>query len=228
MKKNHIRIAIVDDDLLFNELLSTFLMEQEHLEVVHTASGGTPFLHWLEESGESVDIVLLDLRMSEGDGIETLHQLYSTFPEIKVVVLSTFYRKSFMGQMLQLGADAFLSKEVSQQELLNIINSLMENGHYFSQEQVDTLRSQLSSKTPQWQIPQKDALSEREVEVLKLYCQQLNTQEIARRLFLSAKTVESHRSNLYQKTGTRNVAGLVIYAIQNQLIDPEEIVLVYW
>ncbi len=228
MTKKQVNIAIVDDDLLFNELLSSFLKEHESLEIVHTAPGGKPFLNWLETSGKKVDLVLLDLRMPEGDGIETLHHLYSTFPEIKVVVLSTFYRKSFMGQMLQLGADAFLSKEVSQQELLKVIYGLVENGHYFSQEQVETLRSQVASKIPQWQIHQKDGLSDREIEVLKLYCQQLNTQEIAKRLFLSVKTVESHRSNLYQKTGTRNVAGLVIYAFQNQLIDPEEIVLVYW
>lgn len=228
MKKKHIRIALVDDDLLFSELLASFLKEQKHLEIVHTASGGKPFLQWLETSKEKVDLVLLDLRMSEGDGVTTLHRLYAAFPEIKVVVLSTFYRKSFTGQMLQLGADAFLSKEISQHELLKVIDRLMENGHYFSQEQIETLRTQLASKIPQWQIPQKDGLSEREIDVLKLYCQQLNTQEIAQRLFLSAKTIESHRSNLYQKTGTRNVAGLVIYAIQNQLIDPEEMVLVYW
>ncbi|MGD1846618.1 MAG: response regulator [Salibacteraceae bacterium] len=228
MPNKALRIALVDDDRLFNELLTNFLHDQDHLEVVHAATGGTPFLDWLATSGETVDVVLLDLRMPDGDGLSTLHQLYAAYSSVKVVVLSTFYRRSFMGQMLQLGADAFLPKAISQKELLQALEGVAQNGHYFTPEQVDTLRTQLSNKVPQWPAVQKDGLSDREIEVLRLYCQQLSTQEIAQRLFLSAKTVESHRSNLYAKTGTRNAAGLVIYAIQNQLIDPDELVLVYW
>ena len=223
-----ISIHLVDDDQLFIDLLELFLKEQQDIAVHQTFKNGNDLLAWLKDNAQHPDVILLDLRMPEGNGMEALTRLYRHYPKIKIVVISTFYRKSFMGQMLKLGADAFLSKDIQLPQLLEAIYAVVNSGHYFTADQVEVMRSQISHKTPQLSIPQKDGISERELEVLRLLCQQLTTAEIADRLFVSAKTIETHRSNLFSKTNTRNVAGLIIYAIQNKLVDPNELVLINW
>jgi DNA-binding NarL/FixJ family response regulator len=130
-----------------------------------------------------------------------------------------------MGQMLKMGAHAFLPKEIEMEELLRVINAVYHTGHYFSDEQIEVMRSQLSNKLPEFHAFSKDALTEREIDVLKLVCQQLSTKEIADTLFISPKTVETHKTNLMIKTCVKNMAGLVIYAVQNNIVDADEIVL---
>lgn len=223
--KELIKIAIVDDDRLFVQLLADKINDQNGLEVTHVSYGGEDWLQHLEASNNDIDIVILDLRMSDGDGLTVLDKMNKTSEEIKIIVLSTFYRRSFMGQMLKMGANAFLPKEVELDELLEVIITVKNQGHYFSKEQVAVMRSQLSNKLPKFHLPQKDGLTERETEILKLLCQQYSTKEIGDRLFISPKTVESHKTNLILKAGVKNMAGLVIYAIQNNIVNASEVVL---
>lgn len=223
MENLKIKIGIVDDDLLFVQLLENYINTSEHYKVVLTSTGGHHFLN--ETETDLPDILLLDLRMSNGDGLEVLSALSQKNAETKIIVLSSFYRRSFMGQMLKMGAHAFLPKEIEMEELLKVIQAVYHHGHYFSDEQIDVMRSQLSNKLPEFHSYSKDALTEREIDVLKLVCQQLSTKEIADILFISPKTVETHKTNLMIKTCVKNMAGLVIYAVQNNIIDANEIVL---
>lgn len=223
-----IRIAFVDDDRLFTQLLSAWLGTNQEVEIVITAQGGDEFLKRVGELSLPLDVLVTDLRMQKGNGIELLEHVNSPafpFPHLKKVVLSSHYRRSFMGQMLKLGANAFLPKEIDQHEFLQILKTVHQAGHYFSSEQVETMRQQISPKIPRFHLPQKDQLTVREIEVLQLLCQQHSTRGIADRLCLGIKAVEYHKSNLFSKTGTRNIAGLVIYAIQNRIVDAEEVVL---
>ncbi|AZA90309.1 Nitrogen regulation protein C [Chryseobacterium nakagawai] len=222
MEHSKIKIGIVDDDLLFVQLLKNYIENNGNYQIVLTSTGGNQFL---SEGIPALDILILDLRMANGDGLEVMTALSKKDIETKIIVLSSFYRRSFMGQMLKMGAHAFLSKEIELEELLVVINTVYNTGHYFSNEQIDVMRSQFSNKLPEFHTFSKNELTDREVDVLRLVCQQLSTKEIAESLFISPKTVETHKTNLMIKTGVKNMAGLVIYAVQNSIIDANEIVL---
>ncbi|MBO9690272.1 response regulator transcription factor [Chryseobacterium sp.] len=223
MEYSTIKIGIVDDDLLFVQLLKNYIENNGSYQVVLTSTGGHQFLK--ERDSVSLDILILDLRMANGDGLEVLGELAQSETETKIIVLSSFYRRSFMGQMLKMGAHAFLPKEIELEELLAVMNTVYQTGHYFSNDQINVMRTQLSNKLPEFHAFSKNELTDREIEVLRLVCQQFNTKEIADSLFISPKTVETHKTNLMIKTGVKNMAGLVIYAVQNKVIDADEIVL---
>lgn len=223
MENRKLNIAIVDDDLLFVQLLKQHIDQDERYRVIITSSSGNSYLN--EPDIDSTDILILDLRMAGGDGLEVMASLSQKSVSTKIIVLSSFYRRSFMGQMLKMGAHAFLPKEIEPEELLNVISTVHHKGHYFSNEQIDVMRGQLSNKLPEFHSFSKDELTEREIDVLRLVCQQFSTKEIADHLFISPKTVETHKSNLMIKTNVRNMAGLVIYAVQNNIVNAHEIFL---
>jgi DNA-binding NarL/FixJ family response regulator len=221
-----IPVAIVDDDALIVELVKTYLDQQSEVDVVMTAKSGEEFLSLLSEQEKLPEVLLLDLKMEEMSGVEVTSALQTTHPEIKVIVMSSHYKLSFMGFMLKSGVSAFIPKGISPAELLTIIKEVAENGHFFLPEQLTILRNQISSKSPKPVLDDANQLSERELEILKLICQQKTAPEIAEILFIATRTVEGHKNNLFAKTGARNTAGLVIYAIQNQLIDASTIPLI--
>ncbi|WP_312993746.1 response regulator transcription factor [Chryseobacterium flavum] len=223
MENSKIKIGIVDDDLLFVQLLENYINNNERFEIVLTSTSGHHFLY--ESDTDLPDILILDLRMANGDGLEVMSALSQKNTETRIIVLSSFYRRSFMGQMLKMGAHAFLPKEIEPEKLSEVINAVYHHGHYFSDEQVEVMRTQLSSKLPEFHSFSKDSLTEREVDVLRLVCHQLSTKEIADTLFISPKTVETHKTNLMIKTCVKNMAGLVIYAVQNNIVNASEIVL---
>ncbi|WP_196892233.1 response regulator transcription factor [Aureivirga marina] len=228
MEQNNIvktKLGIVDDDKLIVQLLSGYFKNTERIETILVANGGNEFLEKIKSDIELPEVILLDLRMKDGDGLMVLEELKKMNSTIKIIVLTTFYKASFFGQMLKLGVHAFLPKEIDQEELVEIIETVKNQGFYFTPEQVTVMRRQVSGKIPKLQIDEKQKLTNREIEVLELLCQQLSTKEIADKLFLSVKTIESHKTNLYVKTGAKNTAGLIIYAVQNKIINPDELVL---
>ncbi|MEP0265340.1 response regulator transcription factor [Dokdonia sp.] len=222
MNTTHFNLAIVDDDKLVVELLKNFFQETTTIEVVITAYNGVELIEALQENDTLPDMVLLDLRMDKMNGIDTMSVLKKEFPDIKIVVLSSHYKRSFMGFMLKSGANAFLPKEIEATKLLDILIEVHTKGHYFLPEQVDVIKEQLSSNTPKLTLASKDALSERELEVLKLICLQLTAREIGERLFITQRTVEGHKNRILLKTGVKNTAGLVLYSVQHNLIHPDD------
>ncbi|EDP96232.1 response regulator transcription factor [Kordia algicida OT-1] len=218
-----IKIAIVDDDTLFTELLSQFINGQEHMEIVYTATNGDTFLK--DYKTLTATILLLDLRMDDGSGLDVLKELKKEAAAIKTIVLSTFYRRSFLGQMMKLEANAFIPKDIEPEELVTVIETVHKKEHYFLKEQLEIMRLQLSKKVPEFTVESKDALTSRETDILKLLCQQFTTKEIGEQLFISPKTVETHKTNLLLKTGVKNTAGLVIYAIQNKIVSADDLLL---
>ena len=223
MKQNNIQLGIIDDDRLVAELLSEYFGAIPDIEICLMAQSGNEFLRKVA-SGIRPDVVLLDLKMTDGSGLEVLEALSKTHSEIRSIVLTSFYQQNFIGQMLRMNAAAFLPKDISRENLLQVIYAVYERGYSFSREQMEVLRNQVSTKTPQVRLPQDNSLSAREAEVLVLVCQQCTAEEIAEKLFISVKTVESHKSNLLAKTGAKNMAGLVIYAVQHKIIRAEEII----
>jgi DNA-binding NarL/FixJ family response regulator len=220
-----IRIAIVDDEVLIVMLLNDYFSKHKQIEVSLTANDGMQLINCLRKTELLTDIVLLDLHMKELNGIDTTTILKAEFPDLKIIVISSFYKKSFMGYMLKLGVNAFLPKGIHPEQLAEAVEEVYTKGYYFMDEQIDVMRNQISSKTPVPCFSSEEDLSEREIEVLKLICQQYTAPQIAEKLFISPRTVEGHKSNLLLKTSARNIAGLVIYAVQKNIINIDDCLL---
>ncbi|MEM9545267.1 MAG: response regulator transcription factor [Bacteroidota bacterium] len=220
---NLITLALVDDDKLITKLLSDFLAAQENLNVLFTALGGKEFLDKINQSKTIPDILLLDLNMKEMTGIELTKIIRKEYPSIKIIVISSHYKRNFTGFMIKTGVSAFLPKGIAPYDLNDIIQEVYLKGVYFLDEQLEIIRSQISAKSPKPILNPKNLLTEREMEVLNLICRQKTAQEIGKELFVTKRTVEGHKNNLFSKTGTKNMAGLVIYAVQNELIDVNDL-----
>ena len=218
-----IKIAIVDDDTLIVNLLKGFLGMQAEFEIVFTAGNGRECLEELKKHNQEPDIILLDLKMDEMNGIETSKVLKAEYlPFIKSLYPHTTINLLW-GFMLKTGVSAYLPKGIAPNDLIDIINEVYHNGFYFMKDQMDVIREQLSSKSPKPQLDTNNALSEREIDVLKLICQQKTAKEIGEILFIAQRTVEGHKNNLFVKTSAKNIAGLVIYAIQHDIINAKDL-----
>lgn len=224
---NHdVLIAIADDDRLMVSLLEDYLNRCAELCVIITASGGEELMAKLNEAKELPDVLLIDLKMKGIGGIETIEQVKERFDTIKIIVISAYYKHSFSGFLFKTGASAFLPKGISPSELQFIIKTVYWTDVYLMKDQINDMRSQIDSRSPKPILDTSNELSQREVEVLKLICLQKTAKEIGEKLFITTKTVEGHKNNLFIKTGAKNIAGLVIYAIQQNILDVKELPMV--
>jgi len=220
-----IRIALVDDDRLMVDLLSEYLSTTAGFEVCIKAYNGLELLDQLKATTPLPAVAIVDLRMAEMNGIDTIDALKSTWPSIKVVAVSSYYQTSFVGFLLKTGADAFLPKGLTPQELATAIEEVHCKGHYFLPDQLPMLKNQLGSNLPEPKLQAHALLSDREKEVLLLLCQQCTAKEIGEQLFISTRTVEGHKNKLLQKTGARNTVGLALYALQHHFLKADELFL---
>lgn len=218
MELNPIRIGIVDDDQLIVELLQTYLSAQTGLQILLTANHGLACLAALNASpAPEIDILLVDLKMAHMDGIELVKKLRELHPNIKAIVVSSHYSESYLGFMVKTGIAAFLPKGVAPQELVKVIKEVAVHGFFLLPQQLEALREQISSRVAKPKF-ETEMLTEREISVLKLIAQQKTAKEIAEHLFITQRTVEGHKNNLFAKTGTKNIAGLVLFALQHEII----------
>lgn len=219
---NNITLTIVENDKLIADLLKSFLNEVQGFEVVNLYYDGSSFLENLETSTPA-DILLIDLKMPNISGVDVIERLKGSEFETKIIVLSSYYDPNHLGFLFKLGVSAFLPKEIDKDELIRIIRAVYSDGYYFNMDQVRALQEQMNPRNSSIPLNTKDSLTAREIDVLKLVCQQLTSKEIGEKLFISKKTVETHKSHLLSKTGARNIAGLIMYAVQNGLVNPDEI-----
>lgn len=214
-----LRLSIVDDEQLIVTLLEQYFNNQPETEVVLTAHSGEEFIERLPDLADQIDIALLDLRLKSMDGAEIAQHIQDNYPKIQTVVVSSYYKKTFMGYLLKTGVSAFLPKGILPQELLRILLQVHQQGYYFLPEQVDIMRQQITPKAPKPKLSPLANITAREKEVLELLCQQKTAQEIADLIFVTKRTVEGHKNNLLSKTGMKNTAGLIIYAIKEGIVD---------
>ena len=222
MKK--IKLALVDDDYLIVTLLKSFFNQDKSTQVVYDTTDGYQLFNYLEEKNtEPIDVLLLDLKMKTIDGLEVLKHVKTNHPELKVVVVSSHYQDNSIGFMTKEGVAGFLPKGMSPFELLDIVKQVHKNGFYLNKDQMEILREQISSKVSKPMIDEDELLTEREMEIIKLLCQQKTAKEIGEHLFITQRTVEGHKNNLFTKIGVRNVAGLIVYALQKHIVTLEEL-----
>ena len=214
-----IRIALADDQQLFRKGLAMLLRDMAGARVVLECANGQELLTALTDT--PVDVVLLDLEMPVMNGVETMGRIRKDFPAVRVIVLSSHEEDKFVIQLMELGANGYMLKTAAPDEIDMAIRSVAENGYYFSDRIGHVkLHGLVKDKRVKPVFNEIDPLSERELEVLRGICSELTTAEIAAKLFVSPRTVDFHRNNLLLKTGARNAAGLVVYAMTKGIYAP--------
>ena len=206
-------IALVDDHALFRTGLRGLLEHSTDHTVVAEAASGEEFLGMLQ--GLDADLVFMDFSMPGMDGAETTERALERRPDLRIITLSMFGEESYYTRMVKAGACGFLLKDSGIDEVIEAIDQVMTEGSYFSPQLLlsITRRMHLEATTLE------DPLSEREKEILIAICRGLSNQEIADELFISKRTVDKHRANILEKTGCKNTAALVVYAIRTGIVE---------
>lgn len=219
-----IHLALADDEALFRKGMKLLLEDYEGIRVVLEAQDGEQLLQQLRQATTLPDVLLLDMKMPNLNGVETAKVLQENFSSIKIIVLSTYFSKAFIVNMIELGAGAYLPKNANPDEVVATIREVYTNGFSYNQAVLEVIRDNMLQKSkPKMPLSFGVEITSREKEILQLICEEYTTGEIAEKLFISPRTVDGHRNNLLEKLGCKNVAGLVVYAIQHQLvkINPE-------
>ncbi|QHI35498.1 Oxygen regulatory protein NreC [Kordia antarctica] len=216
-----IKIAIADDEALFRAGISFILTRIKNFEIVFEAENGADLLEKLKTASSLPDVVLMDLKMPLLNGVESTKILQKEYPEIKVIAVTSYDGKSFITNMIDVGASSYLLKNTSPKVVVHTINEVFVKGFYYDERVLKIIHENLlSAKSKRIKSDlDNNLLTKREKEILELICNQYTTNEIADKLFISPRTVEGHRNNLLLKTESKNVAGLVIYGIQKKLIE---------
>lgn len=214
-----IRIVLVDDEVLFRKGILFLLDREEKVQVVYEAANGAELLTYLQQATVLPDIVITDLKMPLLDGVEVTKILSKDFPEIKIIALTSYDSGTFIKNMIDIGASSYIVKNASPQELVTTIREVADKGFYYNDNVLKIIQEDSSSTSKKNRNTLTNHfLTNREVEVLQLICEQKTTAEIADDLSISPRTVEGHRNNLLLKTESKNIAGLVVFAIQNNIV----------
>lgn len=213
-----INIAIADDQKLFRKGMAALISSFDEMELLFEAENGKELLQLCNEAPVKPDIILLDLSMPEMNGLDALKVLKVDHPSIRAIILTIHEVENFILATIQAGANGYLAKNAEPEEVELAIREVFKNDFYFTVPMLEIMRKGLTKKAQPVSLDQ-ERLTNREKEVLQLICKQFSSHEIAEKLFLSHRTVEGHRNNLLAKTGSRNTAGLVLYALKHQLLD---------
>lgn len=216
-----INIAIVDDQQLFRQGLASLISSVPGFKLVAEATTGNELLQQLSAGTTLPDILLMDMKLPDMNGAELNAILQKDYPAIKVIVVSMYDQERFIFRMIEAGACGYLAKNCDKNELISAVETTMKTGFYFNQGTMQAMRhgalyrNQALRNVNNIEIE----LSVREEEVLRLICREYTNAEIAEQLFISVRTVDGHRNNLLAKTGCKNTAGLVIFAIRSGLFE---------
>lgn len=218
--QHRIKVGLVEDQILFREGIKAILGTWPDIEVVFESGDGYSVSGRLNSGAILPDVMLVDLSLPssgavECNGRQLTEYLVHTYPAMKIIILSVHDDEHFINQLIECGAHAYLVKNTDPYEVYEAIVAVHRKGSYINERTLKAIQHQMSRKHTKKVIA---PITRREEEVLKLVCQQYTAEEIAERLFLSVKTVNGHRNNLLQKTGSRNVTGLVLFAVRNNII----------
>tara|TARA_B100000989_G_scaffold66065_1_gene45937 strand:- start:146 stop:784 length:639 start_codon:yes stop_codon:yes gene_type:complete len=207
---------IVDDHEMIRDAICSFLKEYDATIEMLEASNGNEALQILEN--KQFDLILTDINMPEMDGVELIREVKESKPDQLILVLTMMNDIVKIKKLIGMGINGFLLKNSPKTDLFEAIKCVINGDDFYSKDVHDLLISDLSKKRANKKLVYEVPLSEREKEILKLIAGDLSNQEIADRLFISTRTVETHKGNLLQKTGCKNVAGLVMYGVNRGII----------
>lgn len=214
---SQIKIAIVEDEHLVRKGFSLLLEKEKNLRVLFEGEDGDELIEYLDNNKNHPDIVLMDIRMKRLNGIETTKIMSEKYPDIKTIILSSLKSNYLVEQLTFYGAAAYLAKNSNPKLVVETINRVYNNGISFDP---DVMRIIVNMKNFKSDKTNKlfSGLSDREIEILNLICNQYSTKEIADKLCLSERTVEGHRKRMLEKTDSKNMVGLIVWGIKNQVL----------
>jgi two-component system, NarL family, response regulator NreC len=223
--QSKITVGLVEDQFLFRQGMKAILSAWPEIAVIFEAAEGYTVVDKLKEMAEVPQVMLVDLSLppmgqKEFSGKEVTVALLKYFPDMKIIILSGHEDENFIAQLIENGAHGYLIKDCDPDEVHEAITAVHTKGSYINARTLKAIQNNIGRKTKVRSISTAvEQLTKREEEILRLICDQLTTDEIAEKLFLSPKTVNGHRNSLLEKIGAKNVAGLVVYAIKNGIAE---------
>lgn len=213
-----IKVAIADDHKIFRDGIKMALSGKEFLKIIWEAEDGKDLIHKMKI--KLPDVLLMDIRMPEMDGINAISILRKEYEAIKIIVLTMYDDQEMIARMMEMGANAYLTKTTDPEEIYNAILTCMNDDYYFNEllNKAVLLKLQQKKNTKQF-YPNPVTFNEKEISILRLIAQDKTTEEISKEVYLSPRTIETIRQNMKTKVGAKTIAGLVMYGMRNKLIN---------
>jgi len=203
-----IKLFIVDDHYMVIEGIRSLLLQEKNIELLGHAGNAESCMAFLQN--QQPDVMLLDINLPDKSGIDLCKEIKDKYPTIKILGLSSYNQQSFIQKMIQNGASGYIIKNASREEIVEAIETVNEGNNYLSIEATKTIIENKDAKIP--------IITRREKEVLLLIAEGLTNNIIAEKLFISASTVDTHRSSLLAKFDVKNTANLIRLAAQYDLL----------
>ena len=217
-----IKVIIADDHVLYRAGVKTALSVKKDVKVIAEADNGMRLLNMLKMI--PADVILLDIQMPIMDGITALPEIKKLYPHIKIIMLTMMDDHSMITKLMEIGANSYLTKTSDSEIIYEAIKTCFEQEYYFNSLTNKALLTNLKQRndmTPQKLMQQEAHLSEKEMLILRLMCEEKSTKEIADMVDLSPRTVEAIRDKLKVKTGAKSTAGLIMYAVKHNILNEE-------
>lgn len=218
MIAQQIKVSIADDHKIFRDGIKMALRDREYLKILWEAEDGKDLMHKLKL--KQPDVLLMDIRMPEVDGVNAIGMIRKEYDNIKIIVLTMYDDQEMITKMMEMGANAYLTKTTDPGEIYQAILTCMNDDFYFNDLVNKAVLLKLQHKKAVKQFyPNPVKFSEKELKILKCLAEDKTTEEISKEVFLSPRTIETIRQNMKQKVGAKTIAGLVMYAVKNKLLE---------
>jgi DNA-binding NarL/FixJ family response regulator len=215
MMESPVRIVIADDHQMFIDGVKVLIRNEKRFEIVGEALNGADALGLVGKL--SPDILITDINMPGMSGTELTKKVKAEFPQTKVLVLTMYNDREIISEIFSTDAEGYILKNTGKQELVTALSRIADDGTFYSNEVMSIM---LARAKKEKKIREQTAiLTEREIEIVRLVTQEFSTAQIAEKLFISPRTVDTHRKNILQKTGVKTIVGLMRFAFENELLE---------
>jgi DNA-binding NarL/FixJ family response regulator len=218
MEDKTIRVALADDHKIFRDGIKMAIRNRDYIKILWEAEDGKDMMHKLKI--KIPDVLLMDIRMPEIDGVNAIQLIRKEYEDLKIIVLSMYDDQEIITKMMEFGANAFLSKTTEPDEIYKAILTCMNEDFYFNDLVNAAVLLKLQHKKAVRKFyPNTIKFTEKELKILKYISEDKTTEEISQEVFLSPRTIETIRQNMKSKVGAKTIAGLVMYAMRNKMLD---------
>ena len=220
MTADQIKVAIADDHKIFRDGIKMALRDKEYLKILWEAEDGKDLMHKLKI--KMPDVILMDIRMPEIDGINAISLIRKEYETLKIIVLTMYDDQEMITKMMEMGANAYLTKTTDPEEIYQAILTCMNDDFYFNDLVNKAVMGKLLQKKnvrQHYGTANTVHFNEKEIKILKLLAEDKTTEEISKTIFLSPRTIETIRQNMKMKVNAKTIGGLIMYGMRNKLIE---------